>query len=732
MTSSSRLDPGPPAKRVVALMITRRCNMTCGHCSVASSPQVNGEPTEADLLDWTRQAAHAGVRSLRITGGEPMLRPDVVRAVVREARALGMSTAINTNGFWGYNLPRARKEVRRLVRAGLNALTVSYDRYHAEFQGPGPALHLATAAREQALHVNFNVVRGADDGALTDIAEGLEPARGTRLRVYDLQLVGRAQDLPEGSVRDDATGFCTSCAYPAITDDGRLIACTGPSYFEPSTSPLVIGSLKDAPLAELLARHRADPVLSMIRVRGPAGLRDELRRIPGFEDFPFRARYFGICELCHHITKDPAAVDALRVRLSQPDRRAELWAAWQVVDGHRQRGELTAAYVNGVGACRLFFRAASHPSVAVDHDGGRVLGHAHLDWRMLADYLAGSGMARLLQPMLADPTVARWAPEFFRAQLTRQAMRDGLRELVQRDCLARLADALRDVGARGVLLKGAAFVATATEGTVSRATSDVDVLVSAGQAAAIRARLLERGFTGDPGAGASAEHHLEPVYWQGVAVELHTRIMPASWGMPEAAMVADARPVSGSDVLFTLGPEAQVLHALVHLSASFFSFGLKTLWDIHTVIEREPLFDWTRLAAWADGLRAPRAFWVPLAVLADAVDLPVPGEVLARTPRDRGARRLTTVVRSRVFRATEGLFDLDVVTKTGLTLLIHHSATGRLRYLASQVSWRVVRPSTWRAAASRARRADVLRQSWQQFQRYRRAVAASVLVDDGE
>jgi|GEM_PF-1835323 len=732
MTASARFEPGPPARHVVALMVTRRCNMTCGHCSVASGPEVKGEPAESDLLDWTRQAAHAGVRSIRITGGEPMLRPDVVRAIAREARALGVSTAINTNGFWGYSLARARKQVRLLKRAGLGAITVSFDRYHAEFQGPGPALNLAKAAQEQSLHVNFNVVRGANDEALTSIADRLEPARGTRLRVYELQLVGRAQGLPAGSVRDDAAGFCTSCSYPAITDDGRLIACTGPAYFEKPGSPLVIGSLRETPLAALLERHRSDPVLSMIRARGPAGLRDELRRLPGFEAFPFRATYFGICELCHHITSDPLAVAALRQRLMQPDKRAELWAAWQVIEGNRQHGELTAAHVNGAGACRVFLRAASQPSLPLDDDGGRVLGHAHLDWRMLADYLAGSGLSRRLQPALADPQLVRWAPEFFRSQLSRQAMRDGLRELVQRDAIAHIAEALRELGGQGVLLKGAAFLMTSGEGAVSRATSDVDVLVPPELAPRLRARLLADGFAEAATAGPGTEHHLAAVYWQGVAIELHTRIMQASWRLPEAAMVADARPLAGSEVLFTLGPEAQVLHALVHLSASFFSFGLKTAWDIRTVLERSPGFDWEKLAMWAATLGAPRAFWIPLAVLADGLRLPVPGEALRRVPRDPGARRLEAVVRSRIFRATEGLFDLDVVTKTGLILLVHDRVWGRVHYLASQARARLLRPGTWRGAAERARRAGVVRQSWRQFQRYRRAVASAAPVDDAE
>jgi len=75
----------------MALMLTRRCNMRCGHCSVESGPDVRGEPTEAELFDRVRQAAASGVRAINLTGGEPMLRPWTALRLVRAARRLGVA-----------------------------------------------------------------------------------------------------------------------------------------------------------------------------------------------------------------------------------------------------------------------------------------------------------------------------------------------------------------------------------------------------------------------------------------------------------------------------------------------------------------------------------------------------------------------------------------------------------------------------------------------------------------
>ena len=56
--------------------ITRRCNLTCSHCFVSSSPTAMegmSTATAIALLDHMRQM---GVIELRITGGEPTIRTD--------------------------------------------------------------------------------------------------------------------------------------------------------------------------------------------------------------------------------------------------------------------------------------------------------------------------------------------------------------------------------------------------------------------------------------------------------------------------------------------------------------------------------------------------------------------------------------------------------------------------------------------------------------------------------
>jgi hypothetical protein len=168
-------------------------------------------------------------------------------------------------------------------------------------------------------------------------------------------------------------------------------------------------------------------------------------------------------------------------------------------------------------------------------------------------------------------------------------------------------------------------------------------------------------------------------------------------------------------------PEAMAFHAIVHASSSFFAFGLKSAFDLCVLLEANPNLDWDRLAHWANGLRAPRAFWVPMRLLARELDLDVPSSFLSLAPADPGADRLERVASERLFRATEAFVDLVVASKAGMMMLMHHNLSGRAQYLGAKLWWRGTRPRTWGDAIRRARHADLVHQAWRNYKRYRRS-----------
>ena len=657
---------------IVALMLTRRCNMTCAHCSVESSPHIKAQPTEEELLQVVRDAARAGAYAIQLTGGEPMMREEIVMRLLAECRALGMVTALTTNAFWGKSPAKAAQKVKALSDGGVGRITISYDRFHAEFQGPEPAINIVRAIEEMdlPLQLSINFTRDAGDD-LVDLVAPFENFSKPEMRFYDVQPVGRARDF-QSKLRGETAGFCTGCCVPTVTDDARVTACNGPSYFCAPDSPLSIGSLKEETLEALVQKHRADPILETIRTFGPSRLRSELEQTPGFKDFDFHQTYSGMCDLCLHLTSDTAAMTALRERLSQPRQTAERIAAQRVMKTERScDGELNRHFVNTIGACRLFMRAALEPGKNWGEEAQRIFGRADFDWNHQALHLARCGLSLPLQNAIREPALMRWAPPFFIEKMRGLGMSDTLRALLQREAIRLIAGVLREQNARGVLLKGTAMMmidderaeaAAQADGpeysgrVAGRSGCDVDIYIAPEHAPRVREKLLQSGFKGPQQKGATAHlHQLEGLVFNGVSIEIHQTLQPDFCGMPEREMLARAQPLQTPALqnLSTLDAEGMLLHSAIHLSKHLFAHGLKTAWDFVWLLDRFPEMDWKRLQLWAKKSGMHRGFWVPVQVLARELSIPFPPEFLAAAPEDKRQRKLENLARRHLFGTTK-------------------------------------------------------------------------------
>ena len=85
----------PVKERTMLLLINRGCNLTCSFCDLWDNPQ----NMEVEKL-WTvlDDAMSIGTKVLVITGGEPLLHPDLA-SVIAEARSRGLAVNITTNGL---------------------------------------------------------------------------------------------------------------------------------------------------------------------------------------------------------------------------------------------------------------------------------------------------------------------------------------------------------------------------------------------------------------------------------------------------------------------------------------------------------------------------------------------------------------------------------------------------------------------------------------------------------
>ena len=104
--------------KFLTLNVTESCDATCIYCDWWRT-KATPEPFDA-LADAVDQAAIMGVRAIRISGGEPLLRPDLPSLVthIRRRRLVSMVCTAAKCGF---------PTLRALIDAGLDVMSVSLD-----------------------------------------------------------------------------------------------------------------------------------------------------------------------------------------------------------------------------------------------------------------------------------------------------------------------------------------------------------------------------------------------------------------------------------------------------------------------------------------------------------------------------------------------------------------------------------------------------------------------------
>jgi radical SAM protein with 4Fe4S-binding SPASM domain len=146
-----------PAPRYVLWDSTRRCNLKCSHCGAASE-QYGHELTTAQVRALIDELAALRVDMFAVTGGEPLLRPDLLD-LLDYAHHAGLKTGIATNGF----LIDAGKALA-LQQASATSVQVSLDGLastHSRVRGHPQAFDRALSAIGDLLGAGIPLVSAA-------------------------------------------------------------------------------------------------------------------------------------------------------------------------------------------------------------------------------------------------------------------------------------------------------------------------------------------------------------------------------------------------------------------------------------------------------------------------------------------------------------------------------------------------------------------------------------------
>ena len=250
------------------LSVTDLCNLRCVYCMPAGGVEKRRHEdvlTVEELEEIAQSAGRCGIRKIRLTGGEPLVRRGIVDICARTAAAPGVEeVCMTTNGLL---LPKMAAELRRagLKRVNISLDTLSPERYR-ELTRVGNIEDAVAGLRAaldnfETVKINAVLIGGSSEPEIRQMVN-ITKDTPLELRFIELMPIGECAHWPKerflansavleavpelepcgtsGVARlftlPDAKGkvglisplsshFCPECNRIRVTPDGRLKPC---------------------------------------------------------------------------------------------------------------------------------------------------------------------------------------------------------------------------------------------------------------------------------------------------------------------------------------------------------------------------------------------------------------------------------------------------------------------------------------------------------------------------
>ncbi|WP_104750472.1 GTP 3',8-cyclase MoaA [Helicobacter cynogastricus] len=281
--------------------LTKQCNFRCAYCMPTTPLDFNPREEVIPLdrmLEFLKIAIDAGIEKIRLTGGEPLLRKDLVPFIAKlHAYNPKVLLVLTTNAFL------LEKHAQSLKNAGLSRVNISLDSLKAgrvlqisQKDALKAVLRGIEAALKAGLKLKFNMVvlKGINEGEILDLLDFAQE-KNSQIRYIEfmenthaharLQGVSQAQILEVINTRYKIIGapqkelgpaqiytlengyqfgiiaphkedFCKSCNRVRLSADGTLFPCL---YYQDSVNAKeAILSAESARMLEVLKQAVAN------------------------------------------------------------------------------------------------------------------------------------------------------------------------------------------------------------------------------------------------------------------------------------------------------------------------------------------------------------------------------------------------------------------------------------------------------------------------------------------
>ena len=254
------------------LAVTKKCNLRCSYChgegEEREPEQYNGEMTVEEIVRIVHVAVDLGISRVKLTGGEPLMRKDIVNIVGKISSIPGLKDLSMTSN--GVMLEALADE---LHEAGLKRMNISLPTldgvvFHkltgGVIEGAINGVRAAVEAGLCPVKLNMLILKGINDEAVPDMIE-FATRTGTVLQLIELEPINvsdsfycanhQSLDLYEEALQQKAirietrrfmqnrhvyylpgvkvetvrpienTEFCLHCSRLRVTSDGKLKPC---------------------------------------------------------------------------------------------------------------------------------------------------------------------------------------------------------------------------------------------------------------------------------------------------------------------------------------------------------------------------------------------------------------------------------------------------------------------------------------------------------------------------
>ena len=255
------------------ISVTQRCNLNCPYChregeTLSDTDSFRGEMTAQEIVQLAKIAVGLSISRIKLTGGEPLLRKDILEIVEGIANLRGLKDlSMTTNGVHLAFLAKDLKQ-KGLMRVNVSIPSLNTKAYHILMGGElGEVLNGIKAAVDIGLHpvkLNMLVLKGVNENEIERMV-GFAERSGTILQLIELEPVNVSPDyyeqhhfdldaiqkqlkehafkvetrkymqnrkvyfLPKTKVEVvkpiENTEFCRKCTRLRVTSDGKLKPC---------------------------------------------------------------------------------------------------------------------------------------------------------------------------------------------------------------------------------------------------------------------------------------------------------------------------------------------------------------------------------------------------------------------------------------------------------------------------------------------------------------------------